>query len=357
MSADGNKRITIRNIEIRNYKGIDYLNMNFPPPRLANDPDIFVIGSRNGLGKTSILECCALLLIGPSILEARRLPLRDGHSVVNVPDLLIRADERSAEVKGDIVFGQEEGTFRIRIDRRGLIEVLGGTATEDLLETWNIGKNPGFDHLLTHICGFAPNPVVENTFLLFHSYRKVQEGNPEMGTMIEKGFPRQYYGVRPWDRIPLSEFKMQILRSLMGQAELFELGNKEQDEDTIETLNKLVRSYAGGTIGKLRPAADNTIDFRVIPDRGGSSFTFDGLSSGQKEMISTLFLIFCHTRNRPTVVLIDEPELHLNAQWHRKFVNNMINIAPQNQYIIATHSEDVMDSVSEDRRALLSDSN
>ena len=212
MSADGNKRITIRNIEIRNYKGIDYLNMNFPPPRLANDPDIFVIGSRNGLGKTSILECCALLLIGPSILEARRLPLRDGHSVVNVPDLLIRADERSAEVKGDIVFGQEEGTFRIRIDRRGLIEVLGGTATEDLLETWNIGKNPGFDHLLTHICGFAPNPVVENTFLLFHSYRKVQEGNPEMGTMIEKGFPRQYYGVRPWDRIPLSEFKMQILR-------------------------------------------------------------------------------------------------------------------------------------------------
>ena len=61
MSPEGNKRITIRNIEIRNYKGIDYLNMNFPSPRLANDPDIFVIGSRNGLGKTSILECCALL--------------------------------------------------------------------------------------------------------------------------------------------------------------------------------------------------------------------------------------------------------------------------------------------------------
>ena len=284
------------------------------------------------------------------------MPLRDGRSVVNVPDLLIRADERAAEVKGDIVFGEEEVTFRIRIGRRGLIEVSGGTTTEDLLETRNIGENPGFDHLLTHICGFAPNAVVEKTFLLFHSYRKVQEGNPEMGAMIEKGSSRQYYGVRPWDRIPLSEFKMQILRSLMRRAKLFELDNEEYAEDMIESLNKLIRSYAGGTIGKLRLAADNTIDFRMIRDRGGSSFTFDGLSSGQKEMISTLFLIFCHTRNRPTVVLIDETELHINAQLHRNFVKNMINIAPQNQYIIATHSEDVMDSVSEDRRALISSS-
>ena len=54
------------------------------------------------------------------------------------------------------------------------------------------------------------------------------------------------------------------------------------------------------------------------------------------------------------MVFIDEPELHLNAQWHRGFVKNLIGLAPQNQYIIATHSEDIMDSVSEDRRALLS---
>ena len=53
-------------------------------------------------------------------------------------------------------------------------------------------------------------------------------------------------------------------------------------------------------------------------------------------------------------MFIDEPELHLNAQWHRGFVKNLTGLAHRNHYIVATHSEDIMDSVSEDRRALLS---
>ena len=81
--------------------------------------------------------------------------------------------------------------------------------------------------------------------------------------------------------------------------------------------------------------------------------TFDGLSSGQKEIISTLFLIWYHTKDKPSVVFIDEPELHLNAQWHRSLVNRLMKLAPNNQYIMATHSEDIMDSVEEDRRILL----
>lgn len=347
-------RIYIRKVSIRNYKGIDYLDMKFPAPSIEDDPDIFVMGSRNGLGKTSILECCALLLIGPMLLKKQRFRMSSRASVVNVPDLLIRADQHHAEVKGDLVLGNHTATFLIRIKRHGLIEISGEIPTTKVHKQWKFRENSGIHSLLTLICGFTPNPVLENTFMLFHSYRKVQEGNPQMGMMVERGFPRQRHGIRPWDRIPLSEFKLQILRSLMGRADLFEFEKDDGAKDTIKTLNHLVQTYAFGTIGKLRPAADNTIDFRVNPIGGGASFTFDGLSSGQKEMISTLFLIFRHTRIRPSVVLIDEPELHLNAQWHRKFVKNLINIAPQNQYIIATHSEDVMDSVGAERRALLS---
>ncbi len=354
MSTESDNGIKIRRISIRNYKGIDDLDMSFPPPRLTNDPDIFVMGSRNGLGKTSILECCALLLIGPTPSKLR-LSFKDRGSMVNVPDLLIRANTDSAEITGDIGFGNELVTRQITIHRSGMVEFSGITPTEEVSRQSTIRRKFGIHSLLTLICGFSPNPVLENTFMLFHSYRKVQEGNPEMGMMIDRNFPRRSYGIRPWERIPLSEFKLQILRALMGRAELFELEKDEHSGDTIKTLNQLVKTYAGGTIGKLRPAADNTIDFRVNPVNGGASFTFDGLSSGQKEMISTLFLIYYHTRNRPSVVLIDEPELHLNAQWHGKFVRNLLDIAPQNQYIIATHSEDVMDSVSAGRRALLLD--
>lgn len=344
--------IKIRRISIRNYKGIDALDMQFPVPRLSDDPDIFVMGSRNGLGKTSIIECCALLLLGP-ILREEPFRLRDRYSIVDAPDLLIRAGERSAEIGGDIVLGDEAVTVKMSIDRRGMVELSGGKLFERMIEKRGIDPESDADDLIRAICGFTLNPVIENTFLLFHSYRKVQEGNPEMGMMLRGRNPRRPPRYERYE-FPMSAFKLQILRSLMGQANLFELDEEEGSDETIDALNKLVKTYAGGTISKLRPSPDNTIDFRVNPVDLGESFTFDGLSSGQKEIISTLFLIWYHTRNRPSVVFIDEPELHLNAQWHRGFVKSLTSLAPQNQYIIATHSEDVMDSVSEDRRALLS---
>ena len=341
--------IKIRRISIRNYKGIDELDMEFPVPRLPDDPDIFVMGSRNGLGKTSIIECCAFLLLRPMLREKRFL-LRDRYSIVDAPDLLIRAGERSAEIGGEIVLGDDAVTVGMRIDRHGRVKLSGEKLFERMMENRWIDPESDDDDLIRAICGFTPNPVIENTFLLFHSYRKVQEGNPEMGMMLRGRNPRR----PPRYEFPMSAFKLQILRSLMGQANLFEFDEEAGSGETIEALNKLLETYAGGTISKLRPSPDNTIDFRVNPVGRGESFTFDGLSSGQKEIISTLFLIWYHTRDRPSVVFIDEPELHLNAQWHRRFVRNLTSLAPRNQYIIATHSEDVMDSVSEDRRALLS---
>jgi len=118
-------------------------------------------------------------------------------------------------------------------------------------------------------------------------------------------------------------------------------------------LNELFRRFAGGTVSRLRPSPDNAVDFRIEPEDGSAPYTFDGLSSGQKEIISTLFLVWFYTVDHPRTVLIDEPELHINAQWHRTFVKSLLSLAPQNQYILATHSEYIMDSVDQDRRTLL----
>jgi len=207
--------------------------------------------------------------------------------------------------------------------------------------------------LINAISGLSADPVVTEAFLLFHSYRKVQEGNPELGLMAEE---RPYSPFRFRRRVDFSasHFKLTILKSLMQRADLFELSEVENSDTAIDQLNDLLEFYAGGRISKLRPGADNTVDFRIQPDGGGDSFTFDGLSSGQKEIISTLFLVWYHTQGRPCVVLIDEPELHLNIQWHRSFVNKLFELAPRNQYIVATHSVDVMDSVEKDRRLILS---
>ncbi|OQX30017.1 MAG: hypothetical protein B0D92_00650 [Spirochaeta sp. LUC14_002_19_P3] len=351
MRKDKNLSIKLKSISIENYKGIDSFSMDFPMPTLPEDPDILVMGSENGLGKTSIIECCALLLM---CLRPKKdsLDLMNQYFSIDVPDLLIRAGTKFAKIAGAILIADTTIQIAMRIDRSGEVDIRCDSPLSELVDDAFIDDDRDEDELIKAICGFSLNPVIENSFLLFHSYRKVQEGNPELGMMVrDSRTMRRRHPLRRMET-PLSEFKLLILRSLMNQAELFELP-EEKPEETINTLNELVKFYAKGTISKLRPSADNTVDFRIMPVNGGKSFTFDGLSSGQKEIISTLFLIWYHTKNNPSVVFIDEPELHLNAQWHRSFVKKLIQLVPKNQYIVATHSEDIMDSVAENRRILL----
>ena len=99
----------------------------------------------------------------------------------------------------------------------------------------------------------------------------------------------------------------------------------------------LIMKYARRTISKLRLSKDSTIDIRINTVDSDDSFSFDGLSSGQREIISMLFLIWFLTRIRPSVVLINEPELLSNAREHRKFINDLVSLAPLKQYILATH--------------------
>lgn len=119
--------------------------------------------------------------------------------------------------------------------------------------------------------------------LFFHSYRKVQDGNPELGIMVDEPSYNLPYQPSRWRRrydFSVIRFKVIILRSLIQQAGLFELSEVGNSGTAIEQLNKLLRVYAGGEISKLRPRADNTVEFRIDLKGGGDSFTFDGLSSG-----------------------------------------------------------------------------
>ncbi|MDD2856001.1 MAG: AAA family ATPase, partial [Desulfuromonadaceae bacterium] len=311
MIKDKFPSIKIRRISIRNYKGIDSLELEFPTPRIPGDPDILVMGSRNGLGKTSILECCALLLIGLSS-EQYMFDVGRQYSSLDIPDMLIRAGEKRTEISGDIVLGERAITLEMSIDKKGVVKINNPPIElfDELRELRSVQENV-LDSFLTTVCGISPNPVLSRQFLFFHSYRKVQEGNPELGMMVERdNMPRRYRS-RPGYEFPMSAFKLRMLRSLMGNANLFEIAEDQEPNHIIEKLNDLLKYYTGGTISKLRPSPDNTVDFRVKPINGANSFTFDGLSSGQKEIISTLFLIWFHTQHSPSVVLIDEPELHL----------------------------------------------
>jgi len=348
--------IKLRRLKVTNLKAIDELDISFPQPRMDDDPDIFVMGSKNGLGKTSVLESCALLFLAVTVGEEPFDIGRSPEMPINLPELLIRAGSRDANIEGTFAINGKEFKLSLKLSMNGKVQILGDTRPFKGLgkrgEAHSIGLVQRF---IFSLVGLNSEPMINPPFVYFHSYRKVQEGNPELGMMVEGErmlFRRTRY--RPGMEFPVSGFKLQILRSMMGQAKLFEAVEEEHSGEVLEKLNQLVKKFAGGTIEKLRPSPDNTVDFRIYPtEKKKGSFTFDGLSSGQKEIISTLFLIWYHSLSMPAIILIDEPELHLNVEWHRDFVKQVFSLAPQNQYIIATHSEDIFSSVLDDRRVIL----
>ncbi len=145
--------IKIRRISIRNYKGIDKLDMKFPVPRLPDDLDIFVMGSRNGLGKTSVIECCALLLLVPMLKDV--ISLRDRYWIVDVPDLLVRAGEDSAEIDGEIMLEDEAFTLKMQIDRRGIVEASCEKLFESMQENRWVYREREAHDLIMAICGYT----------------------------------------------------------------------------------------------------------------------------------------------------------------------------------------------------------
>lgn len=349
-------RVRLAYLHVENYKSLDSVDLSLPAPSTEDELDAFVLGSKNGIGKSSLLECCAFSMIGavsPKLLAG-------DHGLREFPDLfdlLVRTGADKAIIKSSIVFGEGTHPFELELSAKGRFRP--NTAEQIFKQTVDpIGLRYGSSDesdVVDSVLGMNSEPLVLPRLLLFHSYRKIREGNSALGAMVDPAFVRRHYPPRRLGGPgPLSTFKVVLVQALMAKSGLFERVKTPHNEDeVIKQLNGLLRDFAGGIVDKLRPGPDGSLELRVTPSTGGQSFGFDGLSSGQKEIIATLFLIWFMTLDRPSVVLVDEPELHLNAEWQRLFVYKLAELAPRNQYILATHSEEIFGSVAESRRIML----
>lgn len=340
----------IENLSIRNYKGIDALDIEFPLSPIAGSPDVVAIGSRNGVGKSSVLECCALLLAIPRLFDKGD----DKISFGGVDDI-IRAGAEVAHVKGRVTSGDNKSTAILAFERDGetvAVKDRNGIFDESLASFGDPWHRIIRDNMVAHILGQVSDPVRIPNGLLFHSFRRVSGTHVESDAILRSP---GVYEAGDFDEVySMNVFKSIVLREMMYEKGLIEDSSSRRDQGRVlMVLNDIIERYAGGKLGRLRPLAGNGYDIRIDPGGRAKSFTINGLSSGQMEVISTLFLIWHATRDMPSVVLIDEPELHLNAEWHGEFVSSLVESAPQNQYVLATHSEDVMASVAPECRIIL----
>jgi predicted ATPase len=84
----------------------------------------------------------------------------------------------------------------------------------------------------------------------------------------------------------------------------------------------------------------------------GYKIPVDALSSGQLELFA-LFGSLMLVEFEEGIIVIDEPELHLDPQWHGLLIRAIRRFLPKAQLIVATHSPKVYDSVMSFQRHFL----
>lgn len=76
----------------------------------------------------------------------------------------------------------------------------------------------------------------------------------------------------------------------------------------------------------------------------GQEHTLDRLSSGEKNLVDLFLRIRAHcTKN--SIILIDEPEIHLHPNWQKRLMKNLrqfVQEYPGMTIIIATHSIEML---------------
>lgn len=85
----------------------------------------------------------------------------------------------------------------------------------------------------------------------------------------------------------------------------------------------------------------------LMYEESGQEFQIDNLSSGEKEVVRVCF-DFILRKPSDCIVVFDEPEVHLHPELLIRMINTLRSVGERNQFILLSHSPDLISSSLED---------
>lgn len=118
------------------------------------------------------------------------------------------------------------------------------------------------------------------------------------------------------------------------------LATRDTEPEAVKVI-EFLRSFAGGTA------------LSMSADRGKAQGVFreiECMGSGKQELVA----LACEIAwAKPAICLIDLPELYMSIPWQRRIIPALREFSSGTQFIAATHSRDVLDSVYSYERVVL----
>lgn len=149
--------------------------------------------------------------------------------------------------------------------------------------------------------------------------------------------------------VPFS--KKKDLEAILGKANNF-LDNKEKrffenfiknriyfDKENIDIL-KIINSFFRETNKKIEICKDTYVKFN------NSNVPWVEFSKGEKILIQILINVYLYKEN--TLFIFDEPDTCFHIDWQEKLMKKLVEIAPNSQFIIATHSPAIIKTVDDE---------
>lgn len=140
---------------------------------------------------------------------------------------------------------------------------------------------------------------------------------------------------------------------------LKDLSTAVQKQQRINALFEMIDGLFEGTGKKISIDDKQRIVF-LKPNPGNKRnggkdiIPIERLSAGEKQILVLLFTLFL-MENKPTVLLLDEPEISLHIEWQDKLLGLFRQLNPNCQIILTTHSPNIFADGWSDNLVFISD--
>ncbi|MET3026342.1 AAA family ATPase [Flavobacterium sp. UW10123] len=352
------------NSKITDLKGIDEIQLN----RLSN---IIALVGKNGSGKTRILDLLEQNLFkNVNVLElidntVTGLP----KSIKNSADLLypalpyLRNLRLISELREELKKAPKNHELSLKIDNL-LRQNKRLIRTEDA----NIVHN-----LVNQIQ--AELPPLKGKFLRRIKHEEIQQLQDAINDTSNDTITFENLIEMVTDNNPYDEFKLihksglKFLSRLPHQLayDQYEcLVNKKKIEDRVsykrfQSLKKLVENFLKKDLtweqkmlkGNLTDKG-NDVTFIGVWKIEGRDFDYNEFSNGEKSLFAYALLLFLIDQNpnlniKESIILVDEPELHLHPESEIDLINGLRTAIGENgQLIFATHSINILSHLNYD---------
>ena len=321
----------VRSLKVQNFKGIAELD-------LALDDSLTLLAGVNGVGKTSAIEA----LLG-AVTDAWSWLGPDGtHAWFRPSGDLVRYGAREGTITMELALASDvRTTLTIPFNAKGIGQ--GQYSDSEVLSGLSEKVSP-----IPLVVNFDQNRIgglgSKKRLLLFETNRKTA-----------------------LDTTPgaLSDFKSWYFEKESDEArEAVERSDLEYTDPEVRAVQEVLRSVAGSSTVLRSRKPDGSMD-RVLFLRkeGGPDIPFESLSGGEQayfllavDLARRLLLEFPGSTlsEAPGFVCIDEIELHLHPAWQREILTSLMDLFPRCQFVVSTHSPQVIGSVAAQHVRLLS---